>query len=101
MLTQNEEVQLQHTSPVSASLHQSERCDLDDITFNQITPKPRQFRFERALSLEWLGQTVASMCWITSVFIYGISSAGDWLQLAAASAWLLANVASLLPTDDS
>ncbi|MEM6531748.1 MAG: hypothetical protein AAF654_03960 [Myxococcota bacterium] len=51
----------------------------------------------RMLRLEWLGQTVASLCWIASVFSYGISSTGDWLQLFAASAWFLANVAALIP----
>jgi len=54
----------------------------------------------RALRVEWLGQTVASLCWIASVFVYGISSAGDWLQLAAASAWLLANIAALVTATD-
>ena len=49
----------------------------------------------KAMRVEWLGQTVASVCWIASVFTVGISSSGDWLQLAAASAWLLANLASL------
>lgn len=49
---------------------------------------------ERVLRIEWLGQTVASLCWIASVFAYGISSSGDWLQLLAASSWLLANVAA-------
>ena len=44
---------------------------------------------------EWLGQTAASACWIGSVFVYGISSGGDWLQLCAASAWLLANIAAV------
>ena len=53
-------------------------------------------RLSRALRVEWLGQTIASVCWIVSVFAYGIASAGDWLQLAAASSWLAANVASLL-----
>ena len=48
-----------------------------------------------ALRLEWLGQTVASLCWIGSVMSYGISSIGDWLQLIAASAWLLANIAAI------
>lgn len=48
----------------------------------------------RAMRVEWLGQTIASLCWIASVFVYGISSTGDWLQLFAASAWLVANVAS-------
>lgn len=52
-------------------------------------------RLQRALRVEWLGQTVASLCWIASVFTYGISSSGDWLQLAAASAWLIANIATL------
>ena len=49
----------------------------------------------RALRLDWLGQTAASLLWITSVFSYGIDSAGDALQLAAATAWLIANLASL------
>ncbi|MEM9466257.1 MAG: hypothetical protein AAGA90_12855 [Actinomycetota bacterium] len=53
----------------------------------------------RALRIEWLGQTVASLCWIASVFVYGLSSAGDWLQLGAATAWLTANVASLVSGD--
>ena len=52
-------------------------------------------RFARALRIEWLGQTAASVCWITSMLAYGVSSSGDWLQLLAASAWLLANIASI------
>ena len=50
----------------------------------------------RMLRLEWLGQTVASLCWIVSVFLYGIEKAADVLQLVAASSWLVANVASVL-----
>ena len=50
------------------------------------------------LSADWLGQTVASVCWILSVFTYGISSTGDWLQLFAASSWLLANLLSFKKT---
>tara|TARA_B100000029_G_scaffold106345_1_gene97019 strand:- start:1488 stop:1676 length:189 start_codon:yes stop_codon:yes gene_type:complete len=46
----------------------------------------------RALSIGWLGQTIASICWVCSMFVYGIGSAGDWLQLIAASAWFLANL---------
>ncbi|MEM8670416.1 MAG: hypothetical protein AAGG48_23020 [Planctomycetota bacterium] len=56
----------------------------------------RSARLEKMVSVEWVGQTVASLCWICSVFAYGISSTGDWLQLCAASAWLLANVSSIL-----
>ena len=52
-------------------------------------------RIERVLRVEWLGQTIASVCWIGSVFSYGISSSGDWLQLCAALAWLLANIAAI------
>lgn len=54
---------------------------------------------KRATRIEWLGQTVASLSWIVSVFTYGISETGDWLQLLAASAWLVANVASLTKPD--
>ncbi|MEM9131952.1 MAG: hypothetical protein AAF962_03650 [Actinomycetota bacterium] len=57
-------------------------------------------RLARALRIDWLGQTVASVCWIVSVFVYGIESAGDWLQLAAATSWLTANVATLLTDPD-
>ena len=32
---------------------------------------------------------------IVSVFVYGISSTGDWLQLGAASCWMVANLATL------
>ena len=46
----------------------------------------------KSLGLEWFGQTAASLCWIASVFAYGISGAGDYLQLSAASAWLIANI---------
>ena len=55
----------------------------------------------RMLRLEWLGQSVASLCWIVSVFLYGIESAADVLQLAAATSWLVANVASLVKPESS
>jgi hypothetical protein len=53
-------------------------------------------RLSKALSLEWLGQTLASLCWIISVFVYGISGTGDWLQLGAASCWMLSNIATIV-----
>ncbi|MCG8583312.1 MAG: hypothetical protein MI757_01200 [Pirellulales bacterium] len=56
-------------------------------------------RLARALRIEWLGQTAASLFWIASVLTYGISSTGDWLQICAASAWLLANVASIVTAE--
>ena len=52
-------------------------------------------RLARAWSFKWLGQTTASACWIGSMLTSGIDSGGDWLQLCAASAWLLANIAAL------
>ena len=58
-------------------------------------------RISKMMSFEWIGQTLASLCWIISVFIYGISSTGDWLQLMAASSWMLSNVASIIVIKDS
>jgi hypothetical protein len=55
----------------------------------------KRSRIVRITQLEWLGQTVASLCWIASVLVYGISSAGDWLQLIAATSWLVANIAAI------
>ena len=55
------------------------------------TPMPR-----KRLGIEWYGQTAASVCWIASVFASGIDGAGDLLQLLAASAWLTANISTLL-----
>lgn len=63
---------------------------------NAVDSGVRAARAAKARSIEWLGQTVASLCWITSVFAYGLSSAGDWLQLGAASAWLTANIAAFI-----
>ncbi len=50
----------------------------------------------KMLPIEWLGQTAASLRWITSVFAYRISFIGDYLQLSAAPAWLIANIAVAL-----
>ena len=52
-------------------------------------------RRARVRSIEWLGQTTASVCWIGSMLTDGIRSGGDWLQLCAASAWLLANIVAI------
>ena len=53
----------------------------------------------KALSIEWLGQTIASLCWIGSVIVYGSSedewSLDLWLQLVAGVSWLIANISSL------
>ena len=58
-------------------------------------------RLQKALRIEWLAQTTASLCWIASVFAYGISSSGDWLQLVAGTSWLVANISSVVTTDET
>lgn len=66
----------------------------------ETAPENAQSPLVKMLRLEWIGQTVASLCWIVSVFSYGISETGDWLQLGAASAWLLANIAAAMTPED-
>lgn len=66
-----------------------------DTTGTAASVTPGKSRLERALRVEWLGQMAASLFWIASVLTYGISSGGDWLQLFAASSWLIANIAAL------
>ncbi|MDE3003106.1 MAG: hypothetical protein OXU33_02360 [Gemmatimonadota bacterium] len=68
-----------------------------DVATDERAPTvvPRRSRLERVMRIEWLGQTAASLCWIGSVFSYGISYPGDWLQLCAGSAWFLANIAAI------
>ena len=56
-------------------------------------------RLAKVRSIKWLGQTTASVCWIGSLLTSGIGSNGDWLQLFAASAWLLANIATIVTAD--
>ena len=67
-----------------------------------------QTTVDKMKSIPWLGQTLASLCWIVSVFVYGYAdgnglqmSNGDWLQLAAASCWMVSNIASILPNGKS
>ena len=67
--------------------------DLSDMVSR---PGTAQTRMRKMMSLGWLGQTVASLCWILSVFAYGISTTGDWLQLCAASSWMVSNIAAIV-----
>ena len=73
----------------------SEKADtnLSDMMLRHGT---EQTRMQKMMSLGWLGQTVASLCWILSVFVYGISTTGDWLQLCAASSWMVSNIAAIV-----
>ena len=74
--------------------------DASNGTFESLDDKA-EARWAKVFTVEWLGQTAASLCWIASVFTYGIGTVGDWLQLLAASAWFVANVASILNTPAS
>ena len=58
-------------------------------------------RLSKMMSFEWIGQTLASLCWMISVFVYGINSTGDLLQLMAASSWMLSNIASIIIIKES
>ena len=96
MLTGNQEDAIVQASaaPLSGSTATSATRA---ITNTRSVSHAFQARLARVLRIEWLGQTVASVCWIGSVLAYGISSSGDWLQLCAASSWLLANIVAALP----
>ncbi len=72
---------------------------LNDQMSASVTPTAGSAWIARVLRIEWLGQTAASVCWIASVFAYGISSSGDWLQLCAASAWFVANIAAAVSSE--
>ncbi|MEM7812481.1 MAG: hypothetical protein AAF532_13480 [Planctomycetota bacterium] len=56
-------------------------------------------RRNMTIRLSWAGQMVASVFWAVSVFVYGEFALGDWIQLAAAVSWGIANVAALLEGD--
>ena len=93
LTTQSPEV-VHESIETSESVDQQVHLHFDSLEAPK--SKVKSARLSKALSVEWLGQTIASLCWITSVFCYGISSIGDGLQLAAASAWLIANIAVIV-----
>ena len=64
-----------------------------------LMPVANRGKMEKIMSFGWLGQTVASLCWILSVFSYGIETTGDWLQLFAASSWMVSNIAGIFLTE--
>lgn len=72
----------------------------DDSNNDEVGDMSTSPRISKMMSFEWLGQTLASMCWIVSVFVYetdvNLWSNGDWLQLAAASSWMMSNIASVV-----
>ena len=72
----------------------------DDSNNDEVGGMATSPRISKMMSFEWLGQTLASMCWIVSVFVYetdvNLWSNGDWLQLAAASSWMMSNIASVV-----
>lgn len=74
-------------------LSENANPDLSDIASR---PGTDQTRMRKMTSVGWMGQTVASLCWIVSVFAYGITTTGDWLQLCAASSWMISNIAGIV-----
>ena len=68
----------------------------DNANQNTNHTTSKNSRISKMMSLEWLGQTVASGAWIVSVFVYGLASTGDYLQLVAASSWMLSNIAAVI-----
>jgi hypothetical protein len=74
-------------------LSENDNPDLSDIA---LRPGTYQTRMRKMMSVGWMGQTIASLCWIVSVFAYGITTTGDWLQLCAASSWMISNIAGIV-----
>ena len=72
--------------------------DVNEVTAAHTNPSNL---VKKMCRVEWLGQTIASTLWMMSVFAYGIEVLGDWLQILAASAWLIANIAALSKTDST
>ena len=70
--------------------------EINSTNQNVSNNESRNTRINKMMSLEWLGQTVASGAWIVSVFVYGLASTGDYLQLVAASSWMLSNIATII-----
>ena len=68
----------------------------NNIKRTETTTQSKNTKISKMMSIEWLGQTVASGAWIVSVFVYGLASTGDYLQLVAASSWMLSNVAAVI-----
>ena len=77
------------SSSSSSSLHQQNNHQQKKKISSPVVTSILQY-------FEWGGQTVASLMWIISVFVYGIESLGDILQLMAALSWFLANIATLI-----
>lgn len=103
MLTKSEKAPLEHDTASNLETRPNRAAEsLQNESERQVSESvTKSSPIKRLLRLEWIGQTVASICWIVSVFSYGIEKTGDWLQLAAASAWLLANIATILfPNSD-
>jgi len=96
MLVGNEEDVVDQTISMQGR-HPSMACV---VSKEGVEPQRFQGWLTRVLRIEWLGQTAASICWIGSVLAYGISTTGDWLQLCAASSWLLANIMAAVPAKD-
>ena len=73
----------------------TEKSDIQEVKGFETVPE--QIHLSKMMRIEWIGQTLASLFWIVSVFAYGgPEGLGDWLQLMAASSWMLSNIASIM-----
>ena len=73
----------------------TEKGDIQEVKGFETVPE--QTRLSKMMRMEWIGQTLASLFWIVSVFAYGgPEGLGDWFQLMAASCWMLSIIASIM-----
>ena len=73
----------------------TEKIDIQEV--KRFETVSEHTRLSKMMGIEWIGQTLASLFWIVSVFAYGgPEGLGDWLQLMAASSWMLSNIASIM-----
>ena len=73
----------------------TEKSDVEEV--KGFVTVSEQTRLIKMMRIEWIGQTLASLFWIVSIFAYGgPEGLGDWLQLMAASSWMLSNIASIM-----
>ena len=73
----------------------TEKGDIQEVKGFETVPE--QTRLSKMMRMEWIGQTLASLFWIVSVFAYGgPEGLGVWLHLMAAGSWMLSNIASIM-----
>ena len=73
----------------------TEKSDIQEVKGFETVPE--QTHLSKMMRMEWIGQTLASLFWIVSVFAYGgPERLGNWLQLKAEPSWLLSDIAAMM-----